>query len=202
MTRSIKRQSPLRVVVVFDTAGFLRSLPLTGAAARTLHLNRHLHALGCRTTVLLCDLNPRSRPVSTWPLPVRYLPYDAVYERTDPLFAQVRELTPDVLVMSNTQLVVRYGRALAEATGARLVYEMHDDEAALMRSIGAEHREAALLRRTPVTSSGPPAWSVRSPRRSTVLGWPPSPPWTPSSPTERSSVTAVARWCSWPPRPC
>ncbi|MGH3536817.1 MAG: phosphotransferase [Pseudonocardiaceae bacterium] len=153
MTRPITRRSPLRVVVVFDTAGFLRSLPLTGAAARTLHLNRHLHALGCPTTVLLCDLNPRSRPVSTWPLPVRYLPYDAVYERTDPLFTQVRELTPDVLVMSNTQLVVRYGRALAETSGARLVYEMHDDEATLMRSIGAEHREAALLQAAAIAAA-------------------------------------------------
>ncbi|MGH3933469.1 MAG: phosphotransferase [Pseudonocardiaceae bacterium] len=66
---------------------------------------------------------------------------------------EVRELAPDVLVMSNTQLVVRYGRALAEVSGARLVYEMHDDEAALLRSIGAEHREAALLQASAVAAA-------------------------------------------------
>ncbi|MGH3996589.1 MAG: glycosyltransferase, partial [Pseudonocardiaceae bacterium] len=158
------------MVVLFDTAGFLRSLPLTGAAARTLYLNRHLHALGCPTTVLLCDLNPRSRPTSTWPLPVRYLPYDAVYERPDPLFAQVRGLAPEVVVMSNTQLVVRYGRALAEASGARLVYEMHDDEAALLRSIGAEHREAALLQASAVAADGVVAFTDRDATCARALG--------------------------------
>jgi glycosyltransferase involved in cell wall biosynthesis/aminoglycoside phosphotransferase len=121
-----------RVVVLFDTAGFLRSLPLTGAAARTLHLNRHLPAAGCPTTVLLCDLNPKSRPTNAWPVPVRYLRYEQVYGRTDAL----AELAPDVLVMSNTQLVVRYGRTLADTVGAALVYEMHDDEAAVIASIG------------------------------------------------------------------
>ncbi|MGB6164966.1 MAG: hypothetical protein WBF75_20845, partial [Pseudonocardiaceae bacterium] len=131
MSTLIGRGRPVRVVVVFDTAGFLGSLPLSGAAARTVHLNGHLHALGCPTTVLLCDLNPRSRATSNWPLPVRYLPYEALYERTEPLFTQVQDLAPAVLVMSSTQLVVRYGRALAEASGARLVYEMHDDEGAV-----------------------------------------------------------------------
>lgn len=159
------------MVVVFDTAGFLGSLPLTGAAVRTLHLNRHLHALGCPTTVLLCDLNPRSHPTGTWPLPVRYLPYDALYERTGPLFALVRGLTPEVLVMSNTQLVVRYGRALAEASGARLVYEMHDDEAALLRSIGAEHRQAALLQAAAITAAdGVVAFTDRDATRARALG--------------------------------
>jgi glycosyltransferase involved in cell wall biosynthesis/aminoglycoside phosphotransferase (APT) family kinase protein len=153
MIAPVSRRSRVRVVVVFDTAGFLHSLPLTGAAVRTLHLNRHLHALGCPTTVLLCDLNPRSRPTSSWPLPVRYVSPEVVYERTDPLFAWVRELAPDVLVMSTTQLVVRYGRALAEAGGARLVYEMHGDEGTLLRSIGAEHRQAALLQAAAVTAA-------------------------------------------------
>ena len=141
-------QQPLRVAVLFDTAGFQRSLPLTGAAARTLHLNRHLATLGVEVTLLLCDLNPRSRPTDGWPFPVRYMPYEAVYENTADLTAQVKELDPDVLVMANTQLVVRYGRALADAAGAALVYEMHDDEAAVARTIGSaewEGRQAAVL---------------------------------------------------------
>lgn len=148
--------SRLRVVVLFDTAGFLRSLPLTGAAARTLHLNRRLADAGADITLLLCDLNPRSAPTRRWPFAVRYLPYADLYEDTAPLTAQVRELAPDVLVMSNTQLTVRYGRALADAGGARLVYEMHDDEAAVARTIGSgewEVRQAAVLQATAVAAA-------------------------------------------------
>ncbi|MGW6599406.1 phosphotransferase [Streptomyces sp. NPDC055036] len=146
----------LRVAVLFDTAGFQRSLPLTGAAARTLHLNRHLAEAGVEVTLLLCDLNPRSRPTRRWPFPVRYLPYNAVYEDTGPLTAHVKDLAPDVLVMSNTQLTVRYGRALANAAGAALVYEMHDDEAAVARTIGNaewECRQAAVLQAAAVAAA-------------------------------------------------
>ncbi|MFJ9901200.1 phosphotransferase [Streptomyces sp. NPDC091280] len=150
------RTPPLRVVVLFDTAGFQRSLPLTGAAARTLHLNRCLADAGAQITLLLCDLNPRSAPTRQWPFPVRYLPCQAMYEDTTGLMAQVRELDPDVLVMSNTQLTVRYGRALADAGGAALVYEMHDDEAAVARTIGSGEwavRQAAVLQATAVAAA-------------------------------------------------
>jgi glycosyltransferase involved in cell wall biosynthesis/aminoglycoside phosphotransferase len=150
------RASRLRVVVLFDTAGFQRSLPLTGAAARTLHLNRYLADAGVDVTLLLCDLNPRSAPTRRWPFAVRYVPYEAVYEDTTGLMAQVRELAPDVLVMSNTQLTVRYGRALADAGSAALVYEMHDDEAAVARTIGSGEwavRQAAVLQATAVAAA-------------------------------------------------
>ncbi|CAM5505578.1 hypothetical protein SALBM311S_05417 [Streptomyces alboniger] len=46
--------------------------------------------------------------------------------------------------MSNSQLTARYGRNLADAVGAALVYEMHDDEGALLRSI---HRPETEWRR-------------------------------------------------------
>lgn len=133
MTPDRAHQPGLRVVVVFDSAGFLQTLPLSGAAARTLHLNAALHARGCPTQLLLCDLNPDSHPSTAWPLPVRYLDYSELYGRPEFLIARLRGLAPDVLVMSNTELTVRYGRAVAEAAGAALVYEMHDDEAGLPR---------------------------------------------------------------------
>ncbi|SFE08786.1 Glycosyl transferase 4-like domain-containing protein [Actinopolyspora alba] len=136
------------VAVLLDTAGFLRTLPLTGAAARTARLNAWLHRRGAETTLLLCDLNPASRPSGAWPLPVRYLPYASVYEHTDRLRLHLAELAPDVLVLSNTQLTVRYGRELAEEAGAALVYEMHDDEAALLRSLGDAGQDTAAVLQT------------------------------------------------------
>lgn len=134
------------VAVLFDTAGFLRTLPITGAAARTARLNQWLHHHGADTTLLLCDLNPDSRPSGAWPLPVRYLPYESVYEHPQRLRLHLAELAPDVLVMSNTQLTVRYGRELADSAGSALIYELHDDEAALLCSIGDDgHDDAAVL---------------------------------------------------------
>lgn len=139
------RREP-RTVVLFDTAGFLRTLPMTGAAVRTARLNQWLHRQGADTTLLLCDLNPDSRQSGAWPLPVRYLPFESVYEHPERLRLHLAELAPDVLVMSNTQLVVRYGRELADSAAAALVYELHDDEAALLRSIGdGGHEDAAVL---------------------------------------------------------
>ena len=138
----------VRIVVVFDTAGFLRNLPLTGAASRALRLNRHLAELGCQVTLLLCDLNPASTVTDDWPLDVRYLGYETVYGPSAALGHLVASLSPDVLVMSNTQLIVRYGRAIAETAGSTLVYEMHDDEGALLRSIGspaADYQAATVL---------------------------------------------------------
>lgn len=142
------------VAVLFDTAGFLRTLPMTGAAARTARLNQCLHQQGTDTTLLLCDLNPDSRPSGSWPLPVRYLPYESVYEHPERLRLHLAELAPDVLVMSNTQLIVRYGRELADSANAALIYELHDDEAALLRSIGDDgHRTAGVLQQAACTAA-------------------------------------------------
>jgi glycosyltransferase involved in cell wall biosynthesis/aminoglycoside phosphotransferase len=125
-----------RVAVLFDTAGFQRSLALTGAAARTLYLNAELAARGVPVRLFLCDLNPQSQPVRTWPFPTTYVDYDSLYADPRVLSASLSSFEPDLLVMSNSQLTARYGRQLAEDVGAALVYEMHDDEGALLRSLG------------------------------------------------------------------
>lgn len=142
----------LRVAVLFDTAGFLRSLPLTGAAARTFHLNLHL-ATGADVTLLLCDLNPLSQPTDAWPFPLTYLSPETMYRDTARLTALVARNRPDVLIMSNTNLLVHHGRALADAVGCALLYEMLDDEAALLRSVGAsagESHDAGRLQNTAI----------------------------------------------------
>ncbi|MGH7644575.1 MAG: glycosyltransferase family 4 protein, partial [Gemmatimonadales bacterium] len=162
------------MAVLFDSAGFLQTLPLTGAAARTLHLNAALHARGWATQLLLCDLNPDSHPSTAWPLPVSYLDYAEVYGRPDRLITRLCALEPELLVMSNTELTVRYGRAVADAAGAGLVYEMHDDEAGLLASIGsrpADCRAAALLQgAAAVTADGVIAFSARDAARAVELG--------------------------------
>lgn len=140
--------SGLRVAVLFDTAGFLGSLPLTGAAARTFHLNRHLRRTGCDVRLFLGDFNPVSQRCDSWPFQVTYLRYADLYGDPTAVIDELRCWQPQVLVMSNTQLLVRWGRCAADTAGSVLVYEMHDDEQALLHSIGAaerRYREAGSL---------------------------------------------------------
>lgn len=133
-----------RIVVLFDTAGFVRSLPLTGAAARVKGLYGRLHDPDrSPVRLLLCDLSPDSAPSCDWPMPVDYLSYEEMYERPAALADRVRAAGADVLVMSSTELLVRHGRAVADAAGAALVYEMHDDDALVQASIGADHQAVA-----------------------------------------------------------
>ncbi|NUW38687.1 phosphotransferase [Nonomuraea rhodomycinica] len=138
---------PQRVAILFDTAGFVRTLPLTGAAARTLFLNKHLARQGVDVRLFLCDLNAESQPSTAWPFATSYLDYSAFYSDPQKLVPELKDFAPDVLVMANSQLTAEYGRGLADSVGAALVYEMHDDEGSLLRSIHRpedECREAAF----------------------------------------------------------
>lgn len=130
-----------RIVVAFDTAGFLRALPVTGAAARVKGLYGRLHDPD-RSSVrlLLCDLSPDSAPTVDWPMPVEYVDYATMYENPGVLADRVRAAAADLLVMSNTELLVRQGRTVADAVGAALVYEMHDNEPMVLASIGAGYQ--------------------------------------------------------------
>src|SRR5688500_17330 len=117
--------SDMRIAVLFDTAGFQRTLPLTGVAARTLHVNAQLAAQGHEVHLFLCDLNPQSRPSEAWPMPITYVSAQDIYSDGRPLLRRLQDFTPDLLVMSTTPLVVRYGRRLADDLGCALVYELH-----------------------------------------------------------------------------
>jgi glycosyltransferase involved in cell wall biosynthesis/aminoglycoside phosphotransferase len=127
----------LRVVVLFDTAGFVGSLPLTGAATRTCYLNKHLVERGHDVRLLLCDLNEASQPTTTWPFATDYVPFSLLYGDGRALVRQLRPMAPDLVVVSNTQLLVRHANALRRAVGCKVIYEMHDVEADLLKSLGA-----------------------------------------------------------------
>lgn len=119
---------PLRVLVIVATDGFTHALPQTGAGVRALELNRHLAKGGHRVEVemLLYDLNPDSTPTTSWPFPVHYLTHDDYYCPDGLRLAErARCLRPDVMVVSDSALLVRCGRTLADAVGTSLVYEMH-----------------------------------------------------------------------------
>ncbi|MEU0213427.1 glycosyltransferase family 4 protein [Streptomyces canus] len=130
----------LRVVAIFETAGFKGSVPVTGGAARTIGLNRHLSNHGCDVTLVLCDLNPASNPSCDWPIKVEYVSPDDVYSASEGFCELIASLCPDVVVMSSTPLIVRYGRTLAERLKCRLVYDMFDNEHQLHIALGDDER--------------------------------------------------------------
>jgi glycosyltransferase involved in cell wall biosynthesis/aminoglycoside phosphotransferase len=105
-------------------------------------------------------------------MPVRYLPFSTVYECSERLQMHLAELVPDVLVMSNTQLTVRYGRELADSAGAALVYEFHDHEPGLLRALGAcGAEEAAVLQAAAVQAAdGVVTFTDRDARTAEQLG--------------------------------
>ncbi|MFQ6197055.1 glycosyltransferase [Streptomyces sp. NPDC000405] len=121
----------MRVLVICATDGFLRSLPLNAAATRALELNRHLAEgdHGMEVSMLLYDHNPASTPTASWPFPVRYLAHDDYYAPDHARLTElVREARPDVLVISDSALLVRCGRQLADAAACTLVYDMPGPE--------------------------------------------------------------------------
>ncbi|CAM5313162.1 glycosyltransferase [Streptomyces abikoensis] len=131
----------LRLLVITATDGFVRSLSLNGPAVRALELNRHLAEGKHRVEVsmLLYDINRDSAPTDSWPFPVHYLTHEDYY---DPKHGQlkrlVRKAQPHVLVISDSSLLVRSGRQLADAAGCALVYEMHAQERVpALSSVGA-----------------------------------------------------------------
>ncbi|MEU1824094.1 glycosyltransferase [Streptomyces abikoensis] len=125
------RTTRMRVLVICATDGFLRSLPLNAAATRALELNRYLAEgdHGVEVSMLLYDHNPASTPTSAWPFPVQYLTHDDYFAPDHARLADlVREARPDVLVISDSALLTRCGRQLADAAACTLVYDMPGPE--------------------------------------------------------------------------
>ncbi|MFC4517785.1 glycosyltransferase [Streptomyces ehimensis] len=123
----------MRVLVICATDGFLRSLPLNATATRALELNRYLAEgdHGMEVSMLLYDHNPASTPTASWPFPVHYLTHDDYFAPDHARLAElVREARPDVLVISDSALLVRCGRELADAAACTLVYDMPGPEKA------------------------------------------------------------------------
>lgn len=126
----------MRVLIFLDTPNLWRNTAIAGTPARVVALARALDELGAEVTFVVCD-----RGVDPEQLPLRsccgWLVHPQVfYGAAEQLADLVAEFAPDLLVATDAELIVATARHVADLVGARLVYEGHDDEAALSRSLG------------------------------------------------------------------
>lgn len=123
------------LVFLLDTPNIWRGRALAGTPARVLALAEHGHRAGATVTLALCDRGADYGPPADWPFDALLVNPADFYQPE--WLARVLEPVPaDFLVMCEAEALTAAGRQLAELLGARLVYDVHDDEAALAASLG------------------------------------------------------------------
>ncbi|WP_016697539.1 glycosyltransferase [Actinoalloteichus spitiensis] len=123
------------LVFLLDTPNVWRGRALAGTPARVLALAEHSHQAGAAVTVVLCDRGAEYGTEKDWPFDVALVhPSDFYAPAT---LARVLGMdAADFLVQCEAEALVAIGRELAGLLDARLVYDMHDDDAAVAASVG------------------------------------------------------------------
>ncbi|MGH3763122.1 glycosyltransferase family 4 protein [Actinophytocola sp.] len=123
------------LVFLLDTPNIWRGQALAGTPARVLALAEHGHRAGATVTLALCDRGADYGTPADWTFDTLLVnPADFYY--TEWLARALEPVPADFLVMCEAESLLAAGRQLAEQLGARLVYDVHDDEAALAASLG------------------------------------------------------------------
>ncbi|QUH05019.1 glycosyltransferase family 4 protein [Saccharopolyspora erythraea] len=123
------------LVFVLDTPNVWRGRALAGTPARVLALAEHSHRAGAAVTLVLCDRGADYGEATDWPFDVVLIhPSDFYVPRA--LAGLLGRAVVDFLVLCEAESLVAIGRELAGLLGGRLVYDMHDDDAAVAASVG------------------------------------------------------------------
>ena len=123
------------LVFLLDTPNVWRGQALAGTPARVLALAEYSRRAGASVTVVLCDRGADYGTGADWPFDLA-LVHPADFYAPE-AFARLLDLPPvDFLVMCEAESLMSIGRELAGLTGARLVYDVHDDDAAVAASLG------------------------------------------------------------------
>lgn len=123
------------LVFLLDTPNVWRGRALAGTPARVLALAEHSHQAGAAVTVVLCDRGAEYGTETDWPFDV-VLVHPNVFYAPAALARVVGLGAVDFLILCEAESLVAIGRELAGLLNARLVYDMHDDDAAVAASIG------------------------------------------------------------------
>jgi len=145
----------LKILVLFDTLNVVGGRPIAGASAREYQLNRELTEQGHDVRFMLGDVGC-SGGWAGWPWRSYLMHYDTVYEQPQRMVEVLDGWSPDMVVATDGYAILMYGRWLADRVGARLVYEMHDDEPQLLRSLGGTDGDvdwSAVVQRAAVQAS-------------------------------------------------
>jgi glycosyltransferase involved in cell wall biosynthesis len=128
--------SPVRLTFLLDTPNLWRGTAIAGTPARITEFAAALERRGAQVRMVLCDRGMTRDEAGTWRFPGLLVHPSAYYGPPGVLAACLAEWSADLLVLTDAEMIATGGRRLADLLGARLLYEAHDDEAALSASLG------------------------------------------------------------------
>lgn len=121
------------LLFLLDSPNIASGYALAGTPARVLALADNCRRSGAVVTLVLCDRGGDYGTAPDWPVDV-VLVHPADYY--DPAaLARVCAADIDIVVVCEAQALIAVGRPLADQVHARLLYDVHDDDAALARSL-------------------------------------------------------------------
>jgi glycosyltransferase involved in cell wall biosynthesis len=127
--------TPLRFVFVLDTPNVWFGRALAGTPARVLALAEYAQRAGAQVTVVLCDRGAEYGAGLDWATRT-LLVHPADFYEPSTLGRILAPTCADFLVVCEAESLLALGRSVADRVGARLVYDVHDGEAALAESLG------------------------------------------------------------------
>lgn len=125
----------VRLTFLLDTPNVWRGQALAGTPGRVLALAEHSYQAGAAVTLVLCDRGADYGTAADWPCDVLLVHPSDFYSPVS--LAQVLEpICTDFLLMCEAEALAAIGSELTRLLDARLVYDVHDDEAAVAASLG------------------------------------------------------------------
>jgi glycosyltransferase involved in cell wall biosynthesis len=125
----------VRMMFLLDTPNVWRGEALAGTPARVLALAEHSHRAGAAVTLVLCDRGAEYGTAADWPCDV-LLVHPSDFYAPVALAQALEPLGTDFLLLCEAEALANIGSELARLLDARLVYDVHDDEAAVAASLG------------------------------------------------------------------
>ncbi|CRK56907.1 Glycosyl transferase, group 1 family protein [Alloactinosynnema sp. L-07] len=123
------------LMFLLDSPNIWRGQALAGTPARVLALAEHSHRAGAKVTLVLCDRGADYGTEQHWPMDT-VLVHPADFYTPPALVTVLGEPSVDFLLLCEAESLAARGRDLARRLGARLVYDVHDDESAVAASLG------------------------------------------------------------------
>ncbi|MGH3570028.1 MAG: hypothetical protein ACRDRH_29255 [Pseudonocardia sp.] len=120
---------------LLDTPNVWRGLALAGTPARVLGLAEYSYRAGAAATLVLCDRGADYGVAEDWPCDV-LLVHPADFYSVGQLARSMESVPVDFLSICEAESLLAMGRTLSRVLDARLVYDVHDDEAGVAFSLG------------------------------------------------------------------
>lgn len=124
-----------KLVFLLDTPNIWFGRAVAGTPARLLALAEYARRAGAQVTLVLCDRGADYGSGPAWATRT-LLVHPTDFYSPSTLGTILAPARADFLVLCEAESLLMTGREVADRISARLVYDVHDDEAALAESLG------------------------------------------------------------------